>query len=325
MLGPQPGGNGEEPPEEPPEEEPPEDEGPEEPGDGEPPLEEKPPKKKPKKAIGSPSGDAGETDLITQAATPRAHTAAELAIWGQWISRTAPIERGFKSQLRDYLLKVRRWFNGHLAGTAGAGDLIEEVIEAGPANWLVLPESFDGELRKIGRRNYRKIAEEVGPLIEQHIKAAKIPFAFDLDNARITNFLQQKEMVLPDLNKRVRGRVKDAIEDSIRQGKTISELQTNIHGIMGDSRSRALRIARTETAQTANGLEQESYKLAGVKTQQWIAARDEVTRDTHLMDMAVGPHPVGTRWPNTQLLYPGDPSGDPSEFINCRCSTIPVE
>jgi HK97 family phage portal protein len=291
-------------------------------GEGIPPV--TPPGGNGKKAIDGPTIDAGETRLITQAPAIRPHTPAEAALWGQWIGKTYPIERKFTADLRDYMLKVRVWFDGHLS-RAGMSDLIEEVVEAGPANWLLLPESFDGELRKVGRRAYRKIAEDVGPLIEDHIRAAKIPYAFDIDDARITNFLQQKEIVLPDLNTRMKVRIKNAIEASIRLGETVAELQSDIHGIIGESRARAQTIARTETAQTANGLEHVSYKLAGVKTQQWLAARDDVVRETHLLDMAVGPHPVGTRWPNSQLLYPGDPSGNQEEFINCRCSTIPVE
>ena len=82
---------------------------------------------------------------------------------------------------------------------------------------------------------------------------------------------------------------------------------------------KAMRVARTETASAAGFGQQEAAKQSGVvKTKQWISSRDDRVRDSHqLLDGEEVD--FGERYSNG-LMYPGDPSGNPSEFINCRCA-----
>lgn len=268
----------------------------------------------------------------------RPHTAGEIVLWNDWISKTAPMEAAFSGQITNYLLKAQRWLSRNLSSAAGPEDMLADILGEVPHDWLTLPDSFDMQLRSVARRMYRKIAKEVAPTIEAHIQAAKIPYNFDINHFRITSFMQTKEVkvVLHVNHEFLREKVREAVEEALRREATIGQLQDVLFGkfnkagvreggLVGTRNlySRALRIARTETAQCANGLEFESERIAGVKEHQWLASRDMHVRESHLANMALGPYPVTAVFPNG-CKYPGDMNALPGETINCRCSLIPV-
>ena len=86
--------------------------------------------------------------------------------------------------------------------------------------------------------------------------------------------------------------------------------------------SRAKMIARTETVGAANFGSQESYEQAGVEEKEWLATLDDRVRDSHA---ALDGDVVGLNETfNNGLAYPGDPTGDAGEIINCRCTLVPV-
>jgi hypothetical protein len=268
----------------------------------------------------------------------RDHTPSEIVLWEQWISKTVPSEVAFNGVITDYLMKANRWIERSLSSAAKPEDMIADILDEAPRSWLELPASFDQNLKLTARRLYHKIAKEVGPIIEQHIQAANIPFNFDINHYRLTNFLQVKEIkvVLHVNHEGFREKVRRAVEEALRREHTVGQLQEVLFGKLNEeglreggffseraTQARALRIARTETAQTANGLEFESEKIAGVKEHQWLASRDMHVRESHLANMALGPYPITATFPNG-CRYPGDLSALPEETVNCRCSLIPV-
>jgi len=88
------------------------------------------------------------------------------------------------------------------------------------------------------------------------------------------------------------------------------------------SAARAGVIARTETHGAANYGSNEAAKQTGLPLQkEWLAGRDERTRETHAEadGNIVGMNDT-FRVGDADLEYPGDPAGPPEEIINCRCS-----
>lgn len=87
-----------------------------------------------------------------------------------------------------------------------------------------------------------------------------------------------------------------------------------------DDRSpfKAMRVARTEVAQSAGYAQHEKAIEQGMTRKQWISSRDERVRDSHAaIDSEIKP----IREPfSNGLMFPGDPSGDPEETIMCRCA-----
>lgn len=89
-------------------------------------------------------------------------------------------------------------------------------------------------------------------------------------------------------------------------------------------------IARTETMRASNYGSLNLMRDAGVQRKEWLATADNRTRDSHMQawnDYGEGrgialdqPFDVGGQ----HLMYPGDPNGDPSETVNCRCTEIPT-
>jgi hypothetical protein len=84
-------------------------------------------------------------------------------------------------------------------------------------------------------------------------------------------------------------------------------------------------IVRTETIRAANASANSLYATWGAKKKEWLATMDDRVRDTHAavdgkqiaIDKAFD---VG----GTSLRFPGDPQGDISQTINCRCTITPV-
>ena len=83
--------------------------------------------------------------------------------------------------------------------------------------------------------------------------------------------------------------------------------------------NRAERIARTEVLTASNMGSLMGAESLGVPfKKKWIATTDSRTRDSH---KALNGKLAGDngRFSNG-LEYPGDPNGDPSEVVNCRCA-----
>lgn len=89
----------------------------------------------------------------------------------------------------------------------------------------------------------------------------------------------------------------------------------------------AERIARTEINGAQNDGAFDSYSELGNEYHQWWTAQDERVRNG---DRGTANHrilhgkivKVGSTFSNG-LLYPGDRQGSVSEWINCRCTTVP--
>jgi len=100
---------------------------------------------------------------------------------------------------------------------------------------------------------------------------------------------------------------------------TTAQISRELRSFYTDrSTYRAMRVARTEVSAAAGYGQHEAARQSGVvKTKTWITSRDDRVRDSHagidgqtrLLDESY----------SNGLMYPGDTSGDPAEFIQCRC------
>jgi HK97 family phage portal protein len=138
--------------------------------------------------------------------------------------------------------------------------------------------------------------------------------------------------VLSQATNRIAGQTTDetfrqlqqALMDGVTAGDGYSALAARVRQVFDEaSQVRAERIARTEVQSAVNSA-QDTYASnlpAGVVGQrEWLATPDERTRPDHAkaegQKRAVGqPFQVG----DSELMFPGDPSGPPGEVINCRC------
>ena len=113
--------------------------------------------------------------------------------------------------------------------------------------------------------------------------------------------------------------VRKGYEDGLGQRGTASYILDLVPQI---SSYRAEMIARTETHGAANYGSQEAAKQTGLPlSREWLAAADDRTRETHreANGQVVGMDDT-FRVGDSDLAFPGDPSGPADEVINCRCA-----
>ena len=147
--------------------------------------------------------------------------------------------------------------------------------------------------------------------------------AFDIEAPWAQDFIQARANQLAgQVTDTTYRAIQDALAAGIGEGESIPELSARIKAVFDvATSSRATTIARTEVVSAFNGsamLTASSYGADVVAGQEWIATNDARTRDEHAQrdGEIVG---IGEMF-SGGLAYPGDPSGDPADTVNCRCT-----
>jgi SPP1 gp7 family putative phage head morphogenesis protein len=118
------------------------------------------------------------------------------------------------------------------------------------------------------------------------------------------------------------------VTSGIMQGESIKQLSDRLQkNIPTMERSSAIRAARTAVTGAQNAGRMDSYEAAkgmGIKLKkEWLATLDNRTRHEHA---ALDGQQVDTDEPfeidGYELMYPGDPDGEPEMIYNCRCTLI---
>jgi SPP1 gp7 family putative phage head morphogenesis protein len=122
-------------------------------------------------------------------------------------------------------------------------------------------------------------------------------------------------------------KVQAAIKQGIIQGESIDKITKRLaEQLASQDRKRMELFARTAITESENAGRMEMLHDAekmGIKVRKkWLATNDNRTRDSHA-EMDCEEVDVDEEFSNG-LMYPGDPSGDPSEVYNCRCTMIYV-
>lgn len=155
----------------------------------------------------------------------------------------------------------------------------------------------------------------------------------DLTDPRVVDILTRKEIKLRGVTRTLREYVRQVIVLGVREGASLQEIKSSLRTLKGiEKNSRALTIARTETAQAASGARWAAVQGEGVSTKGWQTANDEVTRPDHTSFQLSGEHPMAFDYatiatqPNSgRLLYPSDMNGGAGQIINCRCALLALD
>lgn len=109
---------------------------------------------------------------------------------------------------------------------------------------------------------------------------------------------------------------------SITNGDSVLTLANNLLSVVGNNETSAMRNARTMMTSAENAGRLDSYKdldeQGVVQKKVWIATGDDHTRDSHLM-LDGEEVDIDEKFSNG-CEFPADPSGDPEEVWNCRCT-----
>ena len=111
----------------------------------------------------------------------------------------------------------------------------------------------------------------------------------------------------------------------ILQGESMDKIAKRIINVQEMNKTQAIRSARTIVTGAENKGRQDSYKRAEkdgiVMKREWIATNDSRTRHWHAELDGVEVD-IDEPWVNDfgEIMFPGDPSADPANTYNCRCS-----
>lgn len=111
----------------------------------------------------------------------------------------------------------------------------------------------------------------------------------------------------------------------ILQGESMDKIAKRMMNVQEMNKTQAIRSARTIVTGAENKGRQDSYKRAEkdgiVMKREWIATNDSRTRHWHAELDGVEVD-IDEPWVNEfgKIMFPGDPSADPANTYNCRCS-----
>jgi SPP1 gp7 family putative phage head morphogenesis protein len=225
-------------------------------------------------------------------------------------------ERALVGRMRRFFLEQRSAVLRKLAEVAG-----EKAFPAGMESAVL--EGWDEWNAKLEKRARPLLDATMRDAGEQ--LAAQIGVTFSPTNPAYTTFLTEKIMKFAgDVNATTAEGIREAVLAGMQEGETVRQIADRVRDVFNTaSRSRALTIARTETASAANGTRYIVMADEGIQKTQWLTARDEHVRDSHqACESEI--RRIGDAFPNG-LRWPHDlDSANPGEIINCRCTAEPV-
>jgi HK97 family phage portal protein len=271
----------------------------------------------------------------------RARQTKRLKQWADVLRKSVvPFEPRFRSRLKRYLFLLRNEQIKRVAKLDLQKSLaLLPAVEADGDVQIMLPEGPGREFRDtieevlfpteewngIMKTMHHKIYMDVtNNAYEKVFKELGGSFAFDESDVPVIELVSRREDILVKANTTIRKRMARELEEGVRNGETINEIQNRIKtAFQGFSATRSLRIARTEVAATTNQARFDAMETEGVDKHQWLAAGDEAVRESHARQDGVIVA-IGQRFQNG-LVHPNDPDGPPEETINCRCVAVASE
>ncbi len=255
--------------------------------------------------------------------------------WRQFVEVLLVGERKTKSAYRSWSEQMRtetlRRFD---AEAKRASRSLQAVLRAGEIDIAaILPTEKEarGALKSRVRPIYANFLDKVYEFTLDDLGGVT---TFSVDDERLLKFFDARESKFANTTTGTMLRsVRSTLTAGIAQGETIMQLRLRVaeaFNIAG-SASRALTVARTESAGFANGVRNEMFIAAGVSKAQWTTAGDEAVRSDHRVLGDHGPEPLDFNYlalvggGGGKLRFPCDPEGPAKQVINCRCFLAPTE
>lgn len=176
-----------------------------------------------------------------------------------------------------------------------------------------------------------RFANSTAKDVEEHIKGG---YSFDLyDKHTVERLLKENPDLLPKWKineakdyKWNQQRVKNAITQGIIQGESIDDIGKRLtKGLSAKNADHMVMFARTAVtgAQNAGRMERlhEAQDLGIKVRKKWLATTDNRTRDAH-KDLNGVEADIDEPFHSElgDIMFPGDPTADPANVYNCRCT-----
>ena len=241
--------------------------------------------------------------------------------WKMFLIKQIPLEKMFYSKVKRFLFEQRSRVLEKLHSSM-AKDLSDEIFNEN--NEIKAMQKLVKPLYELSLKDGANMAAE---------QVGNASFVF---NPLTPEFLAYMKMRLTNIPKgmvqTIKEQLREGITEGITLGETVNELAEWVKGIYNVASSRALTIARTESASSINAGRFIQLEKEGVKSHEWVTALDEAVRDSHkALEGSIAE--IGEEFEfkgkggfsgSSGLKYPGDMDADPGEVINCRCTTVVV-
>lgn len=130
---------------------------------------------------------------------------------------------------------------------------------------------------------------------------------------------KRAKMFSTEINKTTFDKLKRTVAESLDAGESRQALEERITEVYdGFTVGRAGTIARTEVLVASQEGTFSGYQQGNIDLKIWVSTPDEKTRDSHA-EVDGEEQPLNQPFSNG-LMFPGDPEGDASEVVNCRCT-----
>ena len=183
---------------------------------------------------------------------------------------------------------------------------------------------INGQLPEVYSINYNALEQSVDGV-------GGYSFAL-VDADTVKNLATTDKSLLPfkelDEKKDIRWNVKKMnaeVLQGILQGEPMDKIAGRLSKVADMNETAAIRNARTMVTGAENKGRQDSYKRVEkdgiIMKREWIATNDNRTRHWHAELDGVEVD-IDEPWENEfgKIMFPGDPSADPANTYNCRCS-----
>jgi HK97 family phage portal protein len=257
-----------------------------------------------------PKQIGGEVKTIDILPAIHAQKTADLTYWLDFVSNVAPIEKKMVTILQRYFYQQRK-------------ALLELLFKNRKDVDDITAQFWADERGKI--TVVTKPPIEAAAVLGGELVAEMLGVSFDIHNPLIEQVILNRGRKITRITETVRQDVVRQLREGIRTGETINQMADRIKIYFKHVKKRALTVARTEINGAVNEAEFELAKDEGAPFKRWITAGDELVREHHARDGAIGKIPIGNIFPNSKLKHAGEFRGPPEEVINCRCNTIYVD
>jgi len=176
---------------------------------------------------------------------------------------------------------------------------------------------FDGYLRNVADINFKATKEALDDVLHG--------IDIGLTEEEYSNLVQTifKDNAIDSTIVRGKLSLSQKVRQSIASGDSINDLNKSVKKVVEGVVNGNETIITTQTTKTMNhsritGLQKANSKIDDTIEKIWVSRRDEKVRASHKsLDNGIS-IPLDEAFDNG-LMYPGDPTGDASEVIRCRC------
>lgn len=243
--------------------------------------------------------------------------------------------RGFlRKYLSAQLARLRDFAKNGKAARGFEGFASEKISESDAAildKLLLNRTEWEAQLSKLMKPHLTRISSAALADMAEELGGISI----GVQDPRVVKQLSEQLLQLSEgVNSTLADKVRGALVETFKDTSTIGDLQQavlehlpelegNVALAFRDRESRALAIARTESAHATNSARQIQMEEEGVTKTEWSTAGDDAVRESHrVLDGEV--RAIGADYaPN--LAYPSDPRAPAGEVINCRCVLHPMD